>query len=290
LRRISDADPAGRDAVTRSLARFPNSENWVVLVRGLESQQALTLIDAMEALGKIATKPNPLDPAPYRRLLLASRKLDGNDRWKIVELLRHWANDNRFGGEDKDWKAELPAWSKWFAQNFPKEPALPDVASDKPLQSKYKYADLLAFLDKDTAGRGNSSGGRAVFEKAQCIKCHKFGNYGEGIGPDLTTVSKRFKRADILESIVYPSKVISDQYRSTLIVMKNGKQLNGLAAPQGNSVTVLLSDGTKVTVKKDEIDQQFTSLVSVMPERLLETLSKQEIADLFAYLESAPPN
>jgi putative heme-binding domain-containing protein len=289
LRRISEVDGGHRDVVMRSLARFPRSENWAALVRGLDSQQALTLVDVIQALKKTPTKPNPVDPAPYRRLLLASRHLDARDRWKAVELLRHWTNDNRFGADDKDWKPELSAWSRWFVQTFSKEPALPDVASDKPIESKYKFAELLAFLDKDSAGRGNPVVGRAVFEKAQCIKCHKFGKDGEGIGPDLTTVSKRFKRADILESIIYPSKVISDQYRSTLIVMKNGKQIDGLAAPQGSAVTVLLSDGTKVNVKKEDIDQQFASLVSVMPERLLDRLSKQEIADLFAYLESIPP-
>ena len=91
-----------------------------------------------------------------------------------------------------------------------------------------------------------------------------------------------------LESMFYPSKVISDQYRSTLIVTKKGQQINGLAAPQGDMVTVLQSDGTKITLAKNDIEQQFASLVSVMPEKLLDTLTKQEIADLFAFLESEP--
>jgi putative heme-binding domain-containing protein len=101
-------------------------------------------------------------------------------------------------------------------------------------------------------------------------------------------VSKRFKRADILESLVYPSKVISDQYRSTTIVTKKGQQITGLAAPQGDRVTVLLSDGNKIVLQVDEIDRQLASLVSVMPDKLLDTLTKQEIADLFAFLESEP--
>src|SRR5262249_3796732 len=157
-----------------------------------------------------------------------------------------------------------------------KEPALPDVVADKPQESKYKFDDLLAYLEKNPAGRnGSAARGRAVFEKAQCLKCHKYGREGEGIGPDLTTVSKRFKRTDSLESIIYPSKVISDQYRSSLILTKNGRRLDGLAAPQGDVVTVLLSDGSKVTLKKDEIESQFASLVSVMPERALDNLTRE---------------
>jgi putative membrane-bound dehydrogenase-like protein len=289
LRQIEDHDPAQRDAVTRALAHFPRPDNWPYLVRGLVSTQALVLSDDIEALEKIKTQPKADDPAPFRALLLASRQLDTHSRWKVVKLLRHWTSDKRFGAEDGDWKTELAAWSRWFAQTFPKEPGLPDVAGDRPQESKYKYADLLVFLEKDPAGQhGDPARGRLVFDKAQCIKCHKFGKEGEGIGPDLSTVSKRFKRADILESIIYPSKVISDQYRSTTIITKKGQPINGLAAPQGDRITVLQSDGTKITLRKDEIEQQFASLVSVMPERLLDPLNRQEIADLFAFLESEP--
>jgi hypothetical protein len=53
-------------------------------------------------------------------------------------------------------------------------------------------------------------------------------------------------------------------------------------------VTVVLSDASKVTLKRDEIDSQVASLVSVMPEQLLDPLSMQEIIDLFAFLESEP--
>ena len=287
LRRIWDMDPSQRDAVAGTLARTPSPGNWPYLISALQSAPASVLGPIVDGLMKCSVKPKPDDPAPYRTLLLASTRLPARERWKAVELLRHWTNGRRFGADQGDWKPELSAWAKWFVQTFPKEPALPDVASDKPPESKYKYAELLAFLEKDPAARkGNPAHGRIVFEKAQCLKCHKYGKDGEGVGPDLTAVSKRFKRADILESIIYPSKVISDQYRSTFIVTRKGQQFNGLAAPQGDSITVLQGDGSKVTLKKDEIEQQFASLVSVMPERLLDPLTKEEIADLFAFLES----
>src|SRR5207253_8504038 len=138
---------------------------------------------------------------------------------------------------------------------------------DKRPVSKYRFDELLAYLDSPR-GKGDAVSGRLVFEKAQCLKCHKYGKDGEGIGPDLTTVAKRFKRADILESILYPSKVISDRYRSVTITTTKGQQLTGLAAVQGDSVTVLLSDTNKVTLRRDEVDTQVASLVSVMPERL----------------------
>jgi len=289
LRKIADRDPSQRDAVARAIARTPSPENFPYLVRGLESGNPVVLFDSIDGLKKIPTRPKPEDGAPFRALLLAANRLDARNRWRAVELLRHWTGNKQFGAEPGDWKTELAAWSKWFAQTFPREPALPNLVADKPAESRYKFDELLAFLEKDPAGKkGDPARGRLAFEKGQCIKCHKFGKEGEGIGPDLTTLSKRFKRIDTLESLFFPSKVISDQYRSTTIETRNGQRINGLMAPQGDMVTILQSDGSKITLKKAEIEQQFASLVSVMPEKLLDQLTKQEIADLFAFLESEP--
>ena len=70
-----------------------------------------------------------------------------------------------------------------------------------------------------------------MFHDAQCINCHRFNGTGEGIGPDLTTVAQRFQRKEILESIVYPNQVVSDQYASQ-IVIAGGKTYTGIAATQ----------------------------------------------------------
>ncbi|MFL5343100.1 MAG: hypothetical protein ACJ8F7_23460, partial [Gemmataceae bacterium] len=208
LRRIGDKDPAQRDTVARGLARFPTKENFPYLLRGLESPNPLVVFDSVDALTKDPAAPKAEDAAPWRALILASNSLQLNQRWKAVELLRHWSGGRQFGAEAGDWKGELGAWSKWFAQAFPKEPALPNVATDKPAASKYRYEDLLKFVEKDPSGqKGDAARGRLVFAKAQCAKCHKYGTDGEGLGPDLSTLAKRFKRADVLESIYFPSKV-----------------------------------------------------------------------------------
>jgi putative heme-binding domain-containing protein len=287
LRRTMDSDAAQQETIIRELLRFPTTENFASILRGLDSSNKQLVLEVIQTLQRSSTKPKPDDPATFRSLLLAARRLDPNNRWNVVQLLRHWSSGRQFGADEGQWEPELAAWSKWFGQNFPKEPTLPDVAAERPAEPKYKFDELLAYL-QGPGRNGNHARGRAVFEKAQCIKCHKYGKEGEGIGPDLTTLSKRFKRTDVLESILFPSRVISDQYRSTLILTKKGQQYTGLMAVQGDRVTVLMSDGTKVVLKKGDIDQQFASLVSVMPEQLLDPLSKAEIADLFAFLESEP--
>src|SRR5262249_5911792 len=143
--------PSQLDAVARALARNPSADNFPYLVRGLQSGNKVVVLDVIDALKKTPSKPKIDEPAPFRSILLASEKLDTKARWKAVELLRYWGNRN-FGAEQGQWKEELTAWTKWYSQSFPKEAPLPNLVADKPPESKYKFDDLLAYLEKDPTG------------------------------------------------------------------------------------------------------------------------------------------
>ncbi|MGE3804164.1 MAG: HEAT repeat domain-containing protein [Gemmataceae bacterium] len=275
-------------SIAEVLAQAPaTNDNFPYLVMGLDATNPTVLGGLVQKLLKLDGKPKLEDGPAYRGLIVAGTRIAEKNRWQAVELLRRWSNNKQFGAPDGDWKTELTSWSKWFNQSFPKEPPLAGLTPAESTVSKHKYEDLLAFLESP-AGKGDAEKGKLVFEKGQCIKCHKYGTVGEGIGPDLSAVAQRFKRPDMLESMYYPSKVISDQYRSSVIVTVEGQQFLGLAAPQGNIVTVLLQDGTRVALKKGDIEQQFSSLTSVMPEKLLDQLTREEIADLIAFMEKPP--
>src|SRR4029079_12389679 len=98
------------------------------------------------------------------------------------------------------------------------------------------------------------------------------------------TVSQRFTRKEVLESIIYPNQVVSDQYASNVVVA-NGKTYTGIAVrnPDGG-MTVLQSDGQKVELAAADIDDVRPSKLSTMPEGWVNRLTLEQIADLFAYL------
>src|SRR5689334_383508 len=79
---------------------------------------------------------------------------------------------------------------------------------------------------KDEKG-GSAAEGRPLFEKL-CAGCHRFGAIGKDVGPDLTTITSRFKKRDILESILFPSKIISDQYQAEMIELNDGTLITGV--------------------------------------------------------------
>ena len=75
-----------------------------------------------------------------------------------------------------------------------------------------------------TSARGATARGRAAYEVAQCAACHKMADTpaAGGVGPDLTAVAARIQRRDILESILEPSKVISEQFANTIVRTRDG--------------------------------------------------------------------
>ena len=122
--------------------------------------------------------------------------------------------------------------------------------------------------------------------------CHRFGRTGRSFGPDLTTVASRFSREHIVQQIVEPSKTISSQYRSYNIALTNGKVINGQVVYNGFRKSILrvatdpLSLHDTTEINKSQIESFRESAVSPMPERLLDTLTIEQIADLLAYLDN----
>jgi putative heme-binding domain-containing protein len=161
-------------------------------------------------------------------------------------------------------------------------------AKKRPFVKEWKTEDLLPHLD-EVAKERNFERGKEVFESAQCILCHKFGSDGGSVGAELTAVSSRFARKDILESIIEPSKVISEQYANTMIMLTNGKILDGRILEENAQRIVLQPNPLqpeKIEIKKSDIDKRALSKVSPMPAKLVDTFTKDEILDLLAYLES----
>jgi putative heme-binding domain-containing protein len=284
LRQVFDKEPDRRGYIAMSLADHPDGENWPILVRALPIVEGAF---AEQVLLKLATvDKTPTEPEPIRQVILRGLKLGDQGGKLAVALLEKWT-DKKLGESEDSPSVVLPLWQKWFAETYPDQPAatLPEDSND----SHWTFNELLSYLESPEAAAAKSPRGAAVFAKAQCIKCHRFGDRGESVGPDLTSVSRRFQKREILESILFPSQVISDQYASKSVQLKDGRSVWGIAAQQPDgSLVVLQSDATKITIKKDEIDEIRALKKSAMPEGLLNTLTLEEIGDLFAYLGQSP--
>lgn len=152
----------------------------------------------------------------------------------------------------------------------------------------WQMDDLSPMLAQASHGRSFEKG-RKAFEAAQCLKCHRFQNAGGATGPDITGVGNRFDAAYILESLILPSKTISDQYQGTVFSLRDGKIVTGRALSEDDQKVIIRTDPfalKPVEVPKAEIEERQPSKVSEMPQGLINVLTKEEILDLIAYLRS----
>jgi mono/diheme cytochrome c family protein len=92
------------------------------------------------------------------------------------------------------------------------------VTPPRPFVKKWTLDDLTPLVEKGLKKRDYDRG-RALFGAANCFACHRFNNEGGAQGPDLTVAAGRFSVRDLLESIVEPSKVISDQYAAVVLTI-----------------------------------------------------------------------
>jgi putative membrane-bound dehydrogenase-like protein len=140
------------------------------------------------------------------------------------------------------------------------------------------------------AEAGNVERGRKVFldaEKSLCIKCHRVGEQGERIGPELTGIGARFGRVYLIESILEPNRTVVPGFATVRVELKDGRVLTGVkAAETETTLTLADNEAKKHELKKADILEQRPVGISTMPEGAEKRLTEQEFIDLVAYLVS----
>ena len=137
---------------------------------------------------------------------------------------------------------------------------------------------------------GDVERGKVVFQNekmAACQKCHTLDATRKAVGPDLKTIGDKFERRDLITSVLEPSKTITVGYGVTIVTTKSGIVHQGiLQRVTSSSLELKNKDNQIINIRNDEIDEQTTSEVSLMPEGLETQLTTQEFTDLIAFLES----
>jgi putative membrane-bound dehydrogenase-like protein len=137
-------------------------------------------------------------------------------------------------------------------------------------------------------GNGDPVKGKALFAK-HCGTCHTLFGEGNKVGPDLTGADRK-NLAFLLTSIVDPSAVIRAEYLAYNVETTDGRSLFGLIVESTPKVITLLNEKNERTViARKRVERMKASAVSLMPEKILDTLKDQEIRDLFSYLQADGP-
>lgn len=160
------------------------------------------------------------------------------------------------------------------------------LLKDRRPRTEWKLEDLEGSV-ASMHGRSYASG-MQVFQVANCIACHKLGERGVAIGPDLTKLDASMKPEDILKELLNPSAKINEKYQSYQILTEEDQTITGLiVAEDGDSIDLVENPLAKSEVRKiakSDIKIRKASPVSLMPKGLLDKLSRDEVLDLIALL------
>lgn len=155
---------------------------------------------------------------------------------------------------------------------------------------KIYTVDSALALVKDGLTQRDYNRGHELFIAAACQTCHQMGDEGGGLGPVLTGAANRYSLRDLLENIIEPSKVVSDQYESSIIELKNNSTIMGrVTGEEGGILQVAVNPSipNEITeIRNSEIKRRAIAPTSLMPPGLINSMNADELKDLVAYLLS----
>ena len=276
--------PAVRTRIARRLAevRTPISEDLYQLI--VESFVANAEPEVAKACAEFITrnKPVPVDPS------IAQAAIRNMERHRslfqpMANLLVTISRTN-FPVKSVDGKMDSAAREQAIASWR----ALFGIASSPPQLPERSDEEIYSLIVKREA-RGDAKTGGEVYERLQCHTCHgggvNPGREGRIFGPDLAGVTRRLNRQEFADSLVYPSKQVPDRFKAYELTLKNGGVLTGFITEQNDKEVTFVERDQVRQVARTDITSLAPQKASLMPEKLLNRISDQELADLLAFLE-----
>ncbi len=136
---------------------------------------------------------------------------------------------------------------------------------------------------------GNATRGKEIFENnsaAQCARCHRVGELGSEVGPELSNIGKLRSKEHLLRSLLNPAEEISPGFGLHVLTMKDGQVYSGsLTGETDSSISLTTMSNGAVSILKSEIQKSEDLSTSVMPP-MGTILIPAEIRDLLAFLDS----
>jgi putative membrane-bound dehydrogenase-like protein len=289
----SKQDMAEREAAFTTLLRMRDPTAWKTFDAELKTAQGA------------ATAP-PLALAGVSALASSAAVFSG-DKNKVVQII----HDTKYPIELRRRAVQTlsfhPNTAKELAYSHKTKPLPEDVLADARFflhahaDGGVRYAAGVAMPIPTTVGRtvdvrkllsmeGSAERGRALFFSSDanaCGKCHRVQGIGQWVGPDLSAVGEKYPKSEIYYHIVKPSGAMAFGYQNWRVAVNDGRVLNGLIVEESSERIVLrTAAGDRLVVRTADIESQRSVPASLMPEKLIDALRDEQVADLLEYLSS----
>ncbi len=232
-------------------------------------------------------------PPQKRDLILHAAPLIGPTRPSQIHVLRFTAPP-----EPGVYPYVCTFPGHWVVMNgvmvVAKDPASAEellAASQPKIVKQWTMADFADFAklarrpDDATVARGMTA-----FVKARCNQCHIVAGHGVNLGPDLAESVKKLQGEELLRQMLEPSAKIHEKFQNYQLFTRDGRVITGVIVKEDKRrfhvATNLLTPNTLTTVLKKDVEEKIASKISPMPVGLLNVLTKDEILDLHAFVQS----
>ena len=187
----------------------------------------------------------------------------------------------RLVSEDKQVQQAAQRVAKMLELDQPVDPNQPQLVT-------LKYEDIVAQVKSMP---GDAKQGQRLFARQGCVACHTVSPNETLKGPLLAGISARYKREELIESILKPSQKLAQGFESQFFVTTEGRTHEGFVVREaGDEIELRLANSESMILKKSEIDERGKRTLSMMPEKLVDSITVNQLAALLAYLESLKAN
>ncbi|MBI2946293.1 MAG: PQQ-dependent sugar dehydrogenase [Verrucomicrobia bacterium] len=225
-----------------------------------------------EALEKLGNSANPTGPAaaPLERLLATP-----NGALALASAMAFQSPS--YATEVLDKVTDHPSFQvRDLFERF-----LPEEKRPKKLGANVKPSEILAL-------KGDAARGRKIFFQegsSQCQQCHRLDNQGRDFGPDLSHIASKYDRPQILDNILFPSRIIDPNFTTYLLETKDELIYSGFLVRKTEEEAVLKdANAQEIRVTARDLKSLKPQQISAMPELLLQSLTAQDVADLVEFL------
>jgi putative membrane-bound dehydrogenase-like protein len=281
MKALNDTDLTVRKEVVICLGKRKERDALPELLQLLNNKDL-----RFDAITALAQMPDPRATVAYLEGMSGKNNKQRDESIRALTLVKKdaWPTvENRL----KE-KPALPGSVVLQLQKIYK--GMPEATKSELFKLAAKEISPADFAAASLKEKGDAARGRVLFLDAKgvaCAKCHRVGDTGGEVGPDLSGIGVKYNRDQLIESVLFPSKQILDGYDMHLFETKDGKILSGIIrAETAADITMIDAEGKKHTVKIADLESRAKSPKSIMPEGLQTNLTVSEFADLISFLES----
>ena len=167
------------------------------------------------------------------------------------------------------------------------------VLGDEPAPvsdaQNWSEAERKAYVSFALTHSGNADAGKDLFfndAKIACAKCHEISGE-EKAGPNLKSIANKYRPAELIRHLLDPNETIQSGYGTVVVLMKNGEVLTGTLKGVGKEeYTICDAEGRRLKIQRDQTVRLQVQKTSMMPVDLIAGISREQFADLIAYLNT----